>query len=86
MGNGVSIVADTNVLPAAAGNANSFNAEGKHLNGDTIYAVDSDSTNVYQNPVLVAAGTAIAAIAVAPTNATLDYEAAAPIAAGWVIK
>lgn len=88
VGNGVSIIANTNPAPAAAavGNANNFTAEAKHVNGDTAYSVDSDSTAVYQNPVLIAAGTALAALAVAPNNATLDYEAAGPVGAGWVVK
>ena len=85
VGNGVSIVAGTNVVPAAAvaGNASAFNAEGKHLNGDTVYAVDSDSTSVYQNPTGIAVGTALAALTVAATPATDNYAAAG---APWVVK
>lgn len=88
-GNGVSLIAVTNVVPAAgvAGNASAFNAQGKHLNGDTVYAVDSDSTSVYQNPVLVAVGTAmVAGDAIAAAPAALDYETAAATGAGWVVK
>ncbi|MFZ5760446.1 MAG: type IV pilin protein [Thermodesulfobacteriota bacterium] len=87
VGNGVSVIAVTNVVPALNANPNAFNAQGKHVNGDTTYASDSDSTAVYQNPVLIAAGTAmVAGDAVASVAATLDYEAAAAVAAGWVVK
>lgn len=88
VGNGVSLIANTSPVPAAdnAGNANNFTAEGKHANGDTVYSVDSDSTAVYQNPTLIAAGTALAALSVAPTNATLNYETAVATGNGWVVK
>lgn len=88
VGNGVSAIAVTNVVPAAgaAGNSFAFNAQAKHVNGDTTYAVDSDSTAVYQNPGLIIVGTAmVAGNAIAATNA-LDYETAAATGAGWVVK
>jgi len=44
VGNGITVVASTE----AAGNG-SFVAMAKHINGDTFYAVDSDSTAVYQD-------------------------------------
>jgi type IV pilus assembly protein PilA len=49
VGNGVTIFAITDVVPAAAavGNAATFQAVGKHVQGDTTTAADADATNVY---------------------------------------
>lgn len=66
--NGVSLIAVTNVVPAAGTNPTQFNAEAKHVNGDTTYAVDSDTTALFQNPTLIAVGTALLASSVPATN------------------
>jgi type IV pilus assembly protein PilA len=55
IGNGVTIFAQCDAVAA------SFSSGAKHLNGNTIFGIDSDSTATFQNPTLVAAGTALAA-------------------------
>ena len=55
IGNGVTVFAQCDAAAA------SYSAGAKHLNGNTIYGIDSDSTATFQNPTLVAAGTALAA-------------------------
>ncbi len=52
--NGVSIDANS------FGNFDSFVGVAKHRQGNTAYGVDSDVTMTYQNPSIVAAGTALA--------------------------
>lgn len=53
--NGVSVLALTNVVPAAAaaGNAAAFVAAGKHVNGDSTFGVDSDSPKFYSTSTIV---------------------------------
>lgn len=51
IGNGVTILGQCDAAAA------SFIGGAKHLQGNTIYGVDSDTTAMYQNPTLVAAGT-----------------------------
>ena len=53
LGNGVSIVANS------SGPFDSFIAVSKHIQGDTMFGVDSDVTMLYQDPTSVAAGTAL---------------------------
>jgi hypothetical protein len=53
LGNGVSIVANS------SGPFDSFIAVSKHVQGDTMFGVDSDVTMLYQDPTSVAAGTAL---------------------------
>lgn len=88
LGNGITAIANTNALVAAATPTTSFCAAAKHLQGDTTFGVDSDSTSVYQNPALIAVGTALAAQFVIPSNTGADDFLAAggvPVA-GWVAK
>ncbi len=78
LGNAVSIVAGT------SGSLSNFAAEGKHFQGDTMFAVDSDTTAVFfcQDPAGI--GNPIAA-SPATISAGDDYTAAscvAPVAAG----
>ncbi len=54
LSNGVSMVANS------SGPFDSFDGVAKHLQGNTAYGVDSDITMTYQNPSLIAAGTALA--------------------------
>jgi prepilin-type N-terminal cleavage/methylation domain-containing protein len=78
LSNLVDIVAGTDANDA------SFTAVAKHLNGDTIYGADSDTTAMYQNPGTVASGTRItAATNLASTAAADDFAAAG---APWVVK
>ena len=55
IGNGVTVFSQTNAA------ATSFTAGAKHLQGNTIFGIDSDTSTTFKNPTLVAAGTALAA-------------------------
>ena len=82
VGNGVSVEA------TAHGPFAGFVASGKHLRGDTIFAIDSDSTNMYQNIVLRAAG-AILVQGDAPASGSGGAAALDDIAnagATWIVK
>lgn len=48
LGNGVSLLAITDVVPAAAAGPGTFQVAAKHGAGDTTYANDADSTTTYQ--------------------------------------
>ena len=63
VGNGVTLFA------GVALNNSTFLGGAKHLQGNTIYAVDSDTTALYQDPTTLVAGVALAA-AQLPTVAT----------------
>ncbi len=88
VGNGVTLFANT-LAPATGGDPQvTFTGATKHLQGDTSYGMDSDSTSVFQCPPLpttgaciVAVGTAIDA-APAAVNAAVDFTTAN----GWVIR
>lgn len=84
VGNGVSAVANTNVAATSAVAPTAFVAVAKHLQGDTAFAVDSDSTAVYQNPTLVAVGTAMTAFPAALSN-TANVDNLTGVA-GWIVK
>ena len=94
VGNGVTVVADLDAAPTAAIVAAAFLGASKHLQGDTTYAIDSDSTAVYQNPTLNATadvGTALTEallVAQATSNAANadDLNTAGSIANGFVVK
>ena len=85
VGNGVSMIAGVDVAPAAAAPPAAFIAMGKHLQGDTTFGVDSDSTAIYQNSALVAVGTAFTATdyTLTPVAGTDELAAAA---GNWVVK
>jgi prepilin-type N-terminal cleavage/methylation domain-containing protein len=80
LSNLVSIVAGTDANDA------SFTAIAKHLNGDTIYGADSDTTAMYQDPqnALFPVGTPI----VAGTNlaSVAQQDDFALAGGGWVVK
>ena len=61
VGNSVTICALTDVVPAAAApRPDAFIAAAKHLQGDTTYAIDSDSPNIYASSlVTLPVGTAL---------------------------
>ena len=82
--NGVDLSAVTNAVPAAGLVATTFNVQAKHLQGDTMYGGSADSTNVYQDPTTVAAGTAMAAAQIVASTVNTDDFAAA--GGNWVIK
>ncbi len=87
VGNNVTLFANT---VAAAGGAPqvTFTGAAKHLQGDTVFGMDSDSTSVFQCPPIPAAGACIVAVgtalgaAPAATVSTLDFLPAG----GWVVK
>ena len=85
VGNGVTVIAGVNVAPAAAAPPAAFIAMGKHIQGDTTYGVDSDSTSVYQNSALVAAGTAFLAADYTLVPLT-NTDELATAAGNWVKK
>jgi prepilin-type N-terminal cleavage/methylation domain-containing protein len=83
LSNGSSILASTDGAYA------SYSAIGKHMQGDTYYAVDSDISITYQEVVPANAGTALlVADAIASTPATDDVIAAAngPGGTAWIAK
>lgn len=88
VGNGVSTGASTDVAVAAATPTTAFSAVAKHLQGNTVYGVDSDTVNVYQNPGLLAPGAGLNAFpgTIGVTVDVDDFQAAADTAAGWSIK
>jgi hypothetical protein len=47
VGNGVTVVAGTDAAAAPALGNGSFSAIGKHLQGDSVFGVDSDSTAIF---------------------------------------
>jgi type IV pilus assembly protein PilA len=64
LGNLVSAVANTNALvvgpPIVAGNT-TVTAGAKHQNGNTIFAIDTDTTIIYKNATALAVGTLLGA-------------------------
>lgn len=94
VGNGVTVFAITNVVPAAAVTAGAFQVVGKHLSGDTTAAVDSDATNVYVSqlatlPVATPLTTALYTASIAANTINLnDFVVAATgvTIAGWSTK
>ncbi len=82
--NGVDLSAVTNAVPASGLTATTFNAQAKHLQGDTMYGGSADSTNVYQDPTTVAAGTAMASTNILAATVNTDDFAAA--GSPWAIK
>jgi len=75
--NGVSVVANS------SGPYDSFVAGGKHIQGDTIYAIDSDTTATFQDPTTQAAGTLLllASVPASVVNAD-DFTGIG----NWVVK
>lgn len=84
VGNGVTVIANTDVAVAAATPTTAFVAASKHAQGDTTFGVDSDSTSVYQNPTLLPAGNALL-IANFTIAATPNVDGFATVAA-WIKK
>ena len=79
LGSGVTAVAHVDNLATAT----TFTAGAKHLQGDTTFAIDADSTAVYQDPLLVAVGTALTADNITDPVADADEFLNQ---GGWVIK
>ncbi len=84
VGNGVIVIANTDVAVLAATPTTAFVSASKHTQGDTTFGVSSASTSVYQNPTLLGVGNglAIASFTVA-ASATVDNFATA---ATWIKK
>ena len=78
IGNNVSVLAKNNATATA------YNAGAKHLQGDTVYGVDSDSTLTYGNAALAAPAVALgAANVIDPVIGTDEYAAAG---GAWISK
>ncbi|MFA6497940.1 MAG: prepilin-type N-terminal cleavage/methylation domain-containing protein [Desulfurivibrionaceae bacterium] len=81
LGNGVSIIANS------SGPFDSFTAVSKHVQGDTLFGVDSDVTMVYQDPTAVDAGTALSVSATNTPPSVIAVDDFGTIAATtWVVK
>ena len=65
MGSGISQIANTD------GTSASFTATAKHLQGNTCYGTDGDTTSMFQDPLSVVVGTALA-VGDAPVSTVAD--------------
>ncbi len=75
LGRGITLYCDRD----ATGNAAStFTAAAKHVQGDTPYAVDTESASIFMNPKSLPPGTLITGVAAATTN--VDF------ASPWIAK
>lgn len=87
VGNNVTVTAETEVVPAAgvAGNAILYIVAGKHLQGDSTFAIDSDADRTYQAQLAgLPVGTALTyALTTLPAPTNADNIAAV---AGYSIK
>jgi len=72
VGNTVNLVASTEAPVAPAVVSASFTAISKHLQGDTAFGADSDTTANYRDPITYPSGTAIAAGNEAPPTPGVD--------------
>lgn len=93
VGNGVTIIAETDAAVAPALGNTSFIAISKHFQGDTFYGVDSDSTNVYQDNSSTIPATGISyvlAVADMPGTSAAGTDelmgVAGPSTGNWVAK
>lgn len=102
IGNGVTLVASTDVAGAAPDlGAHAFGAVAKHANGDSVFGVDADSTAVYMDNCSAPAASLIcgpglttlaawvpAAVLVAATGINIDNFAgvAGPSGTNWAAK
>lgn len=73
-----------NMVVNSSGPFDSFTVVTKHVQGDTMYGLDSDSTSLYQNPGTIVAGTAMAGTDCPASVINQDDFAAA--GGNWVVK
>ena len=87
LGNGVAILANTNAAAAGITANSSFTAVSKHLQGDTYFGVDGDTTAVFIDADDGSNGTPLAA-GDSPASTTGDDFTGvdAPSGADWVVK
>jgi len=91
VGNNVTLAAHSNTPTVAGDPANTFSGGAKHIQGDTIYGMDSDVSVVYQCPATAACNVAapvigspiVAGTIPAAVAATDGFNAANK---GWVVK
>ena len=86
--NGVSLVANTDAVTAANPRAASFTIGGKHLNGDTYFAQDSDSASIYQDRDTSSVNR-ILAVANIPASVVITNQfdsVAGPSGSNWQVK
>jgi len=88
LGNGVGLVASTEIWAAPATTASSVTLIAKHTNGDTYYGFDSDNSATYQDLNDGSAGTAlVAGLEPVSTQNVDNYNAfAGPSGANFVVK
>lgn len=85
IGNGITAFANIDFVPTAAVAPTSFIAVSKHVQGDTLFGVDSDSTSVYQRPGLIAVGAPLTNVVanIPASTAAVDNII---VVAGWTSK
>ncbi len=89
VGNGVTVIANTDVAVLAATPTAAFGAAAKHLQGDTAFGVESDSTSIYQAPALAGAATPGAPLDIADFTVavTANVDNFAAVAGNiWIVK
>jgi len=88
LGNGVGLVASTEIWAAPATTASSVTLIAKHTNGDTYYGFDSDNSATYQDLNDGSAGTVlVAGLEPVSTQNVDNYNAfAGPSGANFVVK
>ncbi len=72
LSNGVVMLANTEAITAANPRAVSYTIGSKHTNGDTYYALDSDSASIYQDKAEDKVNTPLATTDIAASTVTTD--------------
>lgn len=86
LGNRVGICANTNAAGAGLTANVTFTSVAKHLQGDTYFGVDGDSTAIFMDPVAGSSGTALVAGVVPASTQGNDFNAAGPSGLNWTVK
>ena len=88
LGNGVSLVATTNVVGAGIVPNSTFTAASKHIHGNTYYGTDGDVSLFYKDTFAGSDGTKlVVGIAPPPVSGADDFAAInGPSGALWVVK
>lgn len=80
--NGVTLFAHTPAIAAATPRAEAYNLGGKHLNGDTYFAQDSDASSIYQAKISSSVNVILASADVPAAVVTTDQFAGQTLTAG----
>jgi prepilin-type N-terminal cleavage/methylation domain-containing protein len=88
IGNGVSVLVLGSTAPLQLVPTATYQTVAKHLSGDTTFAVDAESTNVYQNVALLAPAVALTnALYTASVAAnTVAADNIAAVGGNWIAK